>query len=382
MKKMNIIVASDSYKGSLSSIEVANTMEQAFLKLKTDFNIKKFAIADGGEGTVEALTTSLNGKFKSYEVYDVFMRKTNATLGELDESSCIIETASPCGLNKLEEHEYNPMKATSFGLGQMIIYALDSGMKRLYIGLGGSSVNDGGMGLAKALGVKITNAKGESISDGALGLKEVENIDLSGLDKRLKEVEIIILSDVKNPLCGKNGATYIYGRQKGLKDEELEMVDGWMKHYAEILNKSVQKEISTLESSGAAGGLGAILMALTDAKVYNGISSIIELLKIEEHIKEADIVFTGEGKIDGQSLCGKAPLGIAQLAKKYNKPVIAIVGSVGEQYERALDEGIDLVLPIVNKPMSLSDAMQNAKELLESTAYMALKHFMIWKKIL
>lgn len=381
MKEINILIASDSFKGSLSSIEVANSMERGFLKTGYKVNISKLPIADGGEGTVEAVTLALGGEFMDFEVDDVFRNPTTATLGVLNSGSVIIEAASPLGLDKINPEDLNPMIASSFGLGQMILHALDIGAKRIYIGLGGSSVNDGGLGLVTALGAKPMDKNNNPIRDGALGLEDLCKIDISNLDKRLKSVEIFLLSDVTNPLCGETGATYIYGPQKGIGVQDLGLVDSWMKNYGELLQDLFNYDVSITPGAGAAGGLGAALIAFTDAKMNKGIEKILEMIDIETKMQNSDIVFTGEGKMDIQSKYGKAPIGIAKLAKKYNLPVVAIVGSVENSAIDNVSQEIDLILDIINEPMTLEKAMDNVGILVETTAYMALNCFVKWKSM-
>lgn len=381
MKEINILIASDSFKGSLSSIEVANSMERGFLKTGYKVNISKLPIADGGEGTVEAVTLALGGEFMDFEVDDVFRNPTTATLGVLNSGSVIIEAASPLGLDKINPEDLNPMIASSFGLGQMILHALDIGAKRIYIGLGGSSVNDGGLGLVTALGAKPMDKNNNPIRDGALGLEDLCKIDISNLDKRLKSVEIFLLSDVTNPLCGETGATYIYGPQKGIGVQDLGLVDSWMKNYGELLQDLFNYDVSITPGAGAAGGLGAALIAFTDAKMNKGIEKILEMIDIETKMQNSDIVFTGEGKMDIQSKYGKAPIGIAKLAKKYNLPVVAIVGSVENSAIDNVSQEIDLILDIINEPMTLEKAMDNVGILVETTAYMALNCFVKWKNM-
>lgn len=381
VKEINILIASDSFKGSLSSIEVADSMERGFLKTEYKINVSKLPIADGGEGTVEAVTLALGGEFRDFEVDDVFRKQTTATLGILNDGGVIIETASPLGLDKINTEDLNPMIASSFGLGQMILHALDIGAKTIYIGLGGSAINDGGLGLVTALGAKPMDKNKNLIKDGAQGLEDLFEIDISNLDKRLATVEIFLLSDVTNPLCGETGATYIYGPQKGLDIKELERVDSWMKNYGKLLKELFKYDVSMAPGAGAAGGLGAALMAFADAKMTKGIEKVLEMIDIETKLQKSDIVFTGEGKMDIQSKYGKAPIGIAKIAKKYNLPVVAIVGSVENSAIDNVVQEIDLILDIINEPMTLERAMDDVGSLVETTAYMALNCFVKWKKI-
>lgn len=382
MERINILIASDSFKGSLTSMEVANSMEKGFLKSYKNINVVKLPVSDGGEGTVSAVTTAMEGTLKTYEVEDVFGNPIKASLGIINDGSIIIETASPLGLDKLKNEELNLMIASSYGLGEMILHALELGAKKIYIGLGGSAVNDGGTGLATALGAKLLDKYNKPIKPGAIGLKDLKSIDISNLDQRLKDTEIFLLSDVTNPLCGKEGATYIYGPQKGIRLEDLENIDSWMYNYGKLLESTFNIDILNEEGSGAAGGLGACLKAFGNAKMSSGIEKILEMIKMEDILKNTDLVFTGEGRMDGQSVFGKAPIGVAKLAKKYNLPVVAIVGSYDKTVVDVYDEGVDLVLDIVNEPMDLEKAIKNASELVELQGYTALKHYLIWKNLL
>ncbi|MDO5726178.1 MAG: glycerate kinase [Tissierellia bacterium] len=370
---MKIIIASDSFKGSLTSMEVADAIEKGILRETNDVKIKKFSIADGGEGTVLALVENLGGEILEFDVTATMGGKGKGLLGIIDKNTAIIETASPCGLDKLDKNNLDPNNATSFGLGELILEALKLNLKKLYIGLGGSSVNDGGMGMAKALGAKFLDENDREIPKTIRGLGLLRKIDISNLNPALKNIEIELLSDVKNPLCGKNGATYVYGPQKGVKESELEEFDSYLKNYGKLLEKTFNKSIINREGAGAAGGLGAAFMAFTDCKMTRGIDKILELSNFEKAVKDCDMVFTGEGKMDFQSVFGKAPIGVANYAKKYDIPVIAIVGSTGRDIEKVYDYGIDLVLDIINKPMNLDYAMENAKILVEKAAYTAMK---------
>lgn len=374
MKKIkNILIASDSFKGSLSSEKVGNAIKSGFLEVDENLNIEILPIADGGEGTVEAIIKAVNGKMKLYKVTGPFGKETEAHIGIIEEGIGVIESADPVGLHKLKENELDPFKACSYGLGELIKFALDLKLKKLYIGLGGSATNDGGVGMAKALGVKILDKNNNPVKNGAEGLKDVAKIDMTEIDTRLKEIEIIILSDVKNPLTGKEGATYIFGPQKGVKESDLKKIDDAMKNYAKVLDETFGKNISKLEGAGAAGGLGAALLSYVDGHMSSGIETILDLIGIEKNIEKSDLVVTGEGKMDGQSIYGKAPLGIANLAKSHGKKTIAIVGSTGNDVEKVLDSGLYAVFDIVSSPMELSYAMENAEELVKHTAKMALK---------
>lgn len=375
MNNLKIVIASDSFKGSLSSLEVADAIERGVLKAKNDLNIEKFSIADGGEGTVLALCENLGGEIIQFELTGTMGDTATGILGILKDNIGIIETASPCGLDKLDKNNLDPNRATSYGLGELINKSIEYGIKKLYVGLGGSAVNDGGFGMAKAMGARFLDKSGNEISQTVRALKDLYRIDIENLNPGLKDLEIEILSDVKNPLCGKTGASYIYGPQKGIRADELEEFDSYLKYYGKLLEETFNKEIINREAAGAAGGLGAAFMAFTDCKISRGIDKILELSEFETQLKDADLVFTGEGRMDYQSVFGKAPIGVAKCAKKYTLPVIAIVGSVGKDIEKVYDYGIDLVLDIINEPMNLDDAINNAANLVEKAAYTAIKAY-------
>lgn len=353
-----IVIASDSFKGSADSMEIASAIEAGVNKTYPNVQISKFAIADGGEGTVQALVDSLGGEFHTLKVTGPLGKQVKASFGLLDKETAIIEVAEASGL-VLAGDQKNPFKATSFGTGELIKAALDMGVSKLYIGMGGSATNDGGVGLAQALGVSFKDSKGEELSYGAESLKDLQAIDMSGLDPRINEVEIVALSDVSNPLTGQNGASFVYAEQKGAKKSELNKLDSYLKN----LENLIGKEISQIPGAGAAGGIGAGLKAFLNAELKPGIETILQILEIDDYIKEADLVITGEGKIDNQSLYGKVPVGVARLAKKYGKRVIGIVGSSPNDHAQIHEMGIDLVIETVNKPMELNEAMKDWKEL-------------------
>lgn len=353
-----IVIASDSFKGSADSMEIASAIEAGVNKTYPNVQISKFAIADGGEGTVQALVDSLGGEFHTLKVTGPLGKQVKASFGLLDKETAIIEVAEASGL-VLAGDQKNPFKATSFGTGELIKAALDMGVSKLYIGMGGSATNDGGVGLAQALGVSFKDSEGEELSYGAESLKDLQAIDMSGLDPRINEVEIVALSDVSNPLTGQNGASFVYAEQKGAKQSELNKLDSYLKN----LENLIGKEISQIPGAGAAGGIGAGLKAFLNAELKPGIETILQILEIDDYIKEADLVITGEGKIDNQSLYGKVPVGVARLAKKYGKRVIGIVGSSPNDHAQIHEMGIDLVIETVNKPMELNEAMKDWKEL-------------------
>ena len=286
--------------------------------------------------------------------------------------TAIIEMAQASGLTLVPENKQNIMKATTFGTGQLILDAINRGVRKIYIGIGGSATNDGGMGMAQALGVKFLDAKGQALSGNAQNLKAIAQIDLTKMKVNPKTIEIIILSDVNNPLCGENGAAKVFGPQKGAKTNQIKMLDEGLQHYAEKLKEVYNRDFASIPGAGAAGGLGAGLMAFLNATLKSGIDEILQLIEIEPAIQTADLVITGEGRIDGQSLSGKAPIGIARIAKRYRVPTIAIVGSQSLDIEAVYQAGIAGVFDIINQPLTLEQAIQQTPKLVEATAKNAI----------
>ncbi len=364
---MNIVIAPDSFKDCLPAEQVASSIAKGIKKVYPEAITTQIPISDGGEGLLDALVVSTGGKLYTVGVKDPLLRNINAQYGILtDGNTAIIEMATASGLELLEESDRNPMITSTFGTGQLIIDALDRGCKKLIIGLGGSATNDGGMGMVKALGGEFLNSKGEKIGDGGGALSDLHRIELSNLDNRLKECEIIGACDVSNPLTGPKGASVIYGGQKGGQSKELEQLDKNLSQYASIVTSNLGKEVNTVAGAGAAGGMGAALLAFLNADLRSGIELIIEILNLESYISNADMVFTGEGKIDRQTLYGKTISGIAAMGKKYNIPVFAVAGKVGDNIEELNDLGVTAIFSIVNKPMSLEESIANADQLIQS----------------
>lgn len=380
MEEQKIVIATDSYKGSASSEEVEDWIEAGIRRVLPLVEIIKIPIADGGEGTVKSLTSALNGKLIKKEVEGPLGVPQMACFGMLDSKTAVIEMAEASGITLIEQNGKDVLHASTYGVGQLMAAALDQGAKEIYIGLGGSATNDGGTGMAQALGIALLDNRGNEIPRGAIGLPKLQKIDLSTSDPRLKEVTIKILSDVTNPLTGENGATAIYGPQKGLRAEDISMVDEWLKHYSDVIFKELGQKVEFLPGAGAAGGLGAGLQAFFKTEMHQGIAEILRLLKVEEKLQNADLVITGEGKMDSQSTNGKAPIGIAQLAKKYNIPVIAIVGSRDEDLAAVYEAGIDLVLSVLLRPTSLAEAMAETETNVKIAGETAIRAFLLLSK--
>lgn len=373
-----VVIAADSFKGSATTIEVESYIEQGIRRVDQDIQIVKIPVADGGEGTVDALVIGCQGEYRYVEVTGPLGGKVEAKFGLINDNRvAILEMAEASGLTLVNEEDRDVFKSTTYGTGELIRAALDLGVDEIYIGIGGSATNDGGVGMAQALGVSFTDSKGQEIGQGAAGLKDISSIDVSNIDWRIHDVKITVLSDVSNPLCGDNGASYIYGPQKGASDDDVIRLDGLLNHYGEKIEEILGINILEKEGSGAAGGLGAGLMVFCEAQLYSGIEKVLEILKFEDELKNADLVITGEGSLDSQSLNGKAPIGIAKLAKKYQLPVIAIVGSSDDYLTPIYEMGIDLVIDIINRPMSLSQAIKDVEILITNTGETAYRAFVL-----
>lgn len=380
MRDINIVIAVDSFKGSASSKEVNSYIKSGILNVyPSDDNIKTMAIADGGEGTVEAVIEGVQGKYETIQVTGPLGDIVNAKYGIIENNIVIIEMAEAAGINLVEKNKLNPFRATTYGVGQMLKSILDKGIRKIYIGLGGSATNDGGAGMLAALGAKFLSDDGKEIGYRPFEISNISKIDLSSFDNRILETEIIVLSDVSNTLCGKNGASHIFGPQKGAKPKDVLLLDSILEKYGKVIDQVTGENFSKKPGSGAAGGLGYALLSVCRAQFTQGIYKVIELIKLEEKIKKADLVITGEGRIDNQSIFGKAPIGIAKIAKKYGIPVIAIVGSSDRDLKEVYNNGVDLVLDIINEPMPLEKAIRDVKPLLEIAGEKALRAFFIGK---
>ncbi|WP_392455173.1 glycerate kinase [Chryseomicrobium aureum] len=357
---MNIIIAPDSFKGSASAINITKKISEGVTRVYPYACIKEIPLADGGEGTLENMVYSTRGKTISVEVHDPLMRKIRADYGILgDQETVIIEMAQASGLTLLSEEEKNPLLTSTFGTGELIRHALDKGYKKFVIGLGGSATNDGGMGLLKALGVKFYNSKGIELGDGGESLINLSHYDSSGLDNRLLDCSFTIACDVTNKLCGPNGASEVFGPQKGASLADIQILDLALNRYAEVVEKQQGINVKELTGGGAAGGLGAALMAFLNASVKSGIKVVMEYLNFEDVVKNSDLIITGEGKLDAQTLGGKVIKGVSDIGKKYNIPVIALCGEVELKPSKFDELGLLSAFPILPGPCSLNDAILN-----------------------
>ena len=366
---MKILIAPQSYKGSISAIKVAEAIKQGALNIFPDIKSLIIPVADGGDGTLETLVESTNGTIHNSNATGPLGNSIPVIWGTLgDSKTAIIEMARISGLALVPQNKRNPYYTTSYGLGEIIKEALDLGYRKFIIGIGGSATNDGGAGMAQALGAKLTDENKKPIDLGGLALNEITKIDISGIDPRINESEILVACDVNNPLCGPNGASFIYGPQKGASPEMVKTLDDALYHFGSQLIRDTGINIMEIEGSGAAGGMGGGMVGFLNAKLKPGIEIVLDSLDFDKSLKNVDLVITGEGQIDFQTVFSKAPIGVAKHAKKYNIPVIAICGSLGENYQDVHSHGIDAVIPIIPKPMDLKNASDNAYELIKNTS--------------
>lgn len=366
---MNIIVAPDSFKDCLSAKEVGSYISKGIRRVYPKAIINEIPLSDGGEGLIDALVEGVGGKLNSVSVLDPLGRPISTEFSILEDgNTAIIELARATGLELLSEDERNPLLTSTYGTGQLIKAALDRGCKKMIVGLGGSATNDGGSGMLKALGARFLNKKGTEIREGGGGLIDLDQIDLTHFDGRLKQCEVMIASDVTNPLTGPNGASFIYGAQKGGDRKALEQLDRNLQHYGTIIKEQFQIDVANKQGSGAAGGTGAALLAFMNGKMVNGIELVLQMVGMEQYLDKADLVITGEGKIDGQTLNGKTVMGISKMAKNQGIPVIVLTGKIGEQIDAIYESGVKAVFSIVDRPMDLEEALNRAPQLLERAA--------------
>lgn len=373
---MKIIVSPDSFKGSCSAIEVAESIERAILSVDHSIEVIKMPVADGGEGTIDAITSCVQASVYQLEVCDPMGEKAMAKYAVIDNGeTAVIEMAQASGLPMVPIDKRNPLVATTYGTGQLMKDALDRGVKKMIIGIGGSATNDGGAGMLMALGASFRDIKGEEIALGGAALADVVEIDLSGFDSRIFDVEITVACDVTNPLTGENGASYVYGPQKGATPNMVEELDAALAHFAKVSAEGLGEDYSRYPGTGAAGGLGFALIAYCKAKFAAGIDIVLGVSGFEKELENADLVITGEGRIDGQSVQGKVLYGIGTRAKERGVPVVAIGGAVREDSEALLNHGITAMFSIANGPMTLEHAMEHGCELIEQIAKNVMRVF-------
>jgi len=378
---VKIIIASDSFKGSCSSKLAAINIEKGVRKVFPDCDVVKLSVADGGEGTVEAMLENCKGELVYKMVTGPDGKPVEASYGVLENGTAIIEMASASGLPIVPEAERDALRATTKGTGELILSALDKGCKKIIIGLGGSATTDGGVGMAQALGYSFRDVNGYEIGVGGKELSKIDFIDTTKVDSRLKDVEFIAACDVTNPLHGKNGAAFVYGPQKGADKDMVILLDYGLQHLEEQVKLKLNKDNAKVPGAGAAGGLGFGVLTFLNGTLNSGIKTVLEAVNFDNYLKETDLVITGEGRIDGQSVNGKVPVGIGELAKEKNIPVLVIAGGIGDDVEKVYEYGIDSVMATVNTAMQLSEAMYRSHELMIDAAERAMRMIKIGMKI-
>jgi len=379
MKK--IVIAPDSFKENLTSLQVASAIEQGIHRVLPDVECVKVPMADGGEGTVQSLVDAVGGKFVRKQVRGPLGNKpVKARYGLLaDGESAVIEMAEASGLPLVTANKRNPLKATSYGTGELIMDAIDRGARHIIIGIGGSATVDGGAGMAQALGVRFRDGNGRVIKGYACGgmLNTIASIDMDDVDPRVRKARIIIASDVDNPLVGKRGAAHVFGPQKGATPAMVKTLDANLRHFGDVIKRDLGKKVNNMNGAGAAGGLGAGLVAFTNARLQSGIEIITKATGLDEYLKGADLAITGEGQVDFQTAFGKTPAGVAKVAKKARVPVIAIGGGLADDARGVFEHGIHGLESAVARPQSLDDAFSNARKYLANAGERAVRMILL-----
>jgi glycerate kinase len=368
MEEMKILIAPDSFKDCLSAMEVAAALEQGIRKIMPDAKCTLLPLADGGEGTVDSVTDATGGRLVRLQVADPLMRKVDSFYGITgDGGTAVIEMAAASGIELLKAGERDPWITSTYGTGQLIKDALDRGVSKILLGIGGSATNDGGTGMALALGVQFRGKDGMLDVRGGGTLSEVQDIIMDGLDPRISVTEITVACDVDNPLTGPKGASAVYGPQKGADADMVDKLDGNLMHLANLIRDQLGKDIEEVPGAGAAGGLGAGLMAFLDARLVGGFDMIARVVGLEEKLRDADLVITGEGKLDKQTRFGKTPWGVARMAKQHGLPVIAVAGTLDQDAGLLYEHGFDLLMPIQERPGDLETSLKEGEMLLTRT---------------
>ena len=362
MKK--VVLAPQGFKESLTGMEIAEAMSIGVKRVWPDVETVLIPVADGGDGTLQALVDSSDGEVRVSRVEDAIGREIEADWGALGNgTTAVIEVANAVGLARLTSEERDVRNASTRGVGQLFIEALDAGFTDFIIGVGGSATNDGGAGMIQAMGGKLTDSNGKDIDPGGVALANLTHIDISGLDPRMADANVVVACDVNNPLCGARGASAIFGPQKGASSDDVQELDAALANYAEVISKDLNTDVADIPGAGASGGLGAGLMGFFDARLRLGADIVLEAVSLEKHLVDADLVIVGEGQFDRSTVFNKSPVAVAQRAKIKGIPVIGIAGSLGAGFAEVHDHGIDAVFSLVSRPMSLKAAMDDTKRL-------------------
>lgn len=365
---MKIVFAPDSFKGSLTAEQICGLLEEKAKLVFPDCHTISLPVSDGGEGAAEVVISALKGRLHSVMVHDPMGRQIQAVYGSFHKDCAVIEMASASGLPLVLEKDRNIRRANTFGTGELIVDALDKGVRNFYIAIGGSATNDGGIGCAAALGIRFLDEKGEALLPIPENLGKIKTINQTNIHPAVKKAEFTVMCDVTNPLLGEKGASYIFGPQKGASHEDILFLEKGLKNYADVLHKTFGRDFSQVSGAGAAGGLGAGLMAFTGAKLKRGVECILSILDFDHVIQGADLIVTGEGRMDHQSAYGKVLYGVGMAAKKQKIPCVAVVGSIGDGADCLYEYGISSAVTTINAPMTIEEALKNAEELFGNAA--------------
>ncbi|EOD3493628.1 glycerate kinase [Cronobacter malonaticus] len=364
-----IVIAPDSFKESLSAMDVAKAIEAGFRDIYPQAHYVCVPMADGGEGTVEAMVAATGGQIITTPVTAPLGNKVDGFFGLLgDGETAVVEMAAASGLHLVPTAQRDPRITTSYGTGELILAALERGVKAIIIGIGGSATNDGGAGMMQALGARFLDGEGHELAPGGAALARLERIDLSALDSRLAQVSVTVACDVDNPLCGEKGASAVFGPQKGATPAMVTELDAALRRFGEQLEATTGKTIISAPGAGAAGGMGAALLGMLNAELRPGIEIVIESLGLAQAVRDADLVITGEGRLDSQSIHGKTPIGVARVAKQFQRPVVAIAGSLTPDYQIVHEHGIDAAFSVIDRIVTLQEALDDAERNLRVTA--------------
>ena len=370
---MKIVVAPDSFKGSIDASDLCNVIEKAVNTVFPEAVVTKLPLADGGEGTVDSILAALKGERREVCVHNPLGEEITASYGVFEKENAVIEMAEASGLPLIPEEKRAIMNSNTYGTGQLILDAIAGGCKTIYMGIGGSATNDGGMGCAAALGAKFTDAQGKVLEPIPANFTKIAHIDASKLQETIAGVKFVVMCDVTNPLLGEKGATNVYGRQKGANAEELVLLEQGLAHYSTIIAQELQCEVAEVPGAGAAGGLGAGLLAFTHATMNSGVETILDILSFRQHLEGASLVITGEGRMDYQSAYGKVAYGVGCLCKAAGVPTFALVGGMGEDAEAMFAHGIDSIMTTVNSIMTLDQAVEEVEALSYGATVRALR---------
>ncbi len=374
LSTMKIVIAPQTFKGSISALDAAGAMRKGILEVIPDAETLLVPVADGGDGTLETLVEGSGGEIRETEVCGPLGERRAAEWGAMgDRVTAVIEMARTSGLALVPLDRRDPLNATTYGLGEVVGAALDDGFRRFIMGIGGSATNDAGAGMAQALGVRLLDDTGDELPYGGAALTALDRIDLSGIDPRIGESSFLVACDVSNPLTGPEGASAIYGPQKGATPEMVRTLDAALSHLSEIVRRDLGAEIENLEGAGAAGGLGGGMVAFLNAELRAGVDIVLDTVGLDEALEGADLVLTGEGALDYQTVYNKAPIGVAERARRLGIPVIAIAGTLGDRYRLVHEHGIDAALAITNAPMNLEEASSRAPELIANATEQAMR---------